>query len=206
VLRHLKSIVDKGSQELLLIRHGMTDMDGTLCGQSDPPLNAIGREQADSLAQQLRACNVRHLYTSDLQRAIQTAQPIAKLWGVPIVPRRALREIDFGYWEGKRWSQVRGETPDITTIESLPDFSAVGGESFVYFRERVVRVLNEITTICDGQPAAVITHLGVICAILRELKLASHVWVPQQRIGYCAIQRVRISGPVLETSEKHNSL
>jgi broad specificity phosphatase PhoE len=206
VLRHRKSGFDMGPQEVLLIRHAITDMAGTLCGQSDPPLNAIGRDQAESLAQRLRACNIRRLYTSDLQRAIQTAQPIARLGGVPIVATRALREIYFGYWEGKRWSQVRGERPDITSIESLSDFSAPGGESFVCFRDRVVRVLNEIITRSEGQPAAVITHLGVICLILRELKTANHVCVRQQRIDYCSVQRVRVSGPVLRMIGKHESL
>lgn len=191
---YFKSEFDNGSQELLLIRHATTDMAGTLCGHSDPPLNAIGREQADSLAQLLRTSAVPHLYTSDLQRAVQTAQPIAWLWGLPLVARNELREICFGHWEGKRWSQVRGETPDILALESSTDFSAPGGESFICFRDRVVRGLTQIMTECDGQPAAIVTHLGVISVILRVLSSADHICVPRQSIDCCSVHRVRISG------------
>lgn len=178
--------------ELLLIRHAITDMAGTLCGQSDPSLNAIGRGQANSLAQLLRTCTVHRFYTSDLRRAVETALPIAQIWGIPAITRTELREICFGDWEGKRWSQVRSQRPNVLAIESAPDFSAPGGEAFVHFRNRVAGVLNEIVTECSGKPAAMVTHLGVINMILKEWDSTGHSRVVQQPVDYCAVLRVRL--------------
>ena len=112
------SIFIRAFNELFLIRHATTDMAGTLCGQIDPPLNAMGREQASSLALLLRSRDVRRLYTSDLQHTVQTARPLAQLWAVPIVKRADLREISFGNWEGRRWSEVRTCVPDIRAMGS----------------------------------------------------------------------------------------
>src|ERR1700685_2736802 len=104
------------SQALLLIRHAITDMSGTFCGQSDPPLNLMGIAQARALALLAAGWNVRRLYTSDLRRAVQTAEPLADLWKIPIEPRSGFREISFGHWEGKRWAEIRDEEPDITKL------------------------------------------------------------------------------------------
>ena len=169
-------------------------MGGTLCGQSDPPLNALGREQADSLAQSFRGSSVRRVYASNLQRAVQTAQPIAELLGLPLTLRTELGEIGFGEWEGKRWSQIRAENPEIAAIESSPERVAPGGESFGRFRERVTRVLNEILTESGGQPAAIITHLGVIRFLLSELVGAKELWEPERRIEYCAVFQLQLPG------------
>ena len=177
-------------QQLILIRHAATDMAGTLCGESDPPLNSIGREQADMLALSLRGSGFRRLYTSDLQRAIQTAQALARLWDVDIVTRAELREIRFGRWEGKCWSQILMERPDMTPPKTVREFCTPGGELFECFRERVLRVIDEIVTECDGEPAPVVTHLGVILLALNEISSGSQVLPAPQRIGHCSIHYI----------------
>ncbi len=184
-----------GWQELLLIRHAATDMTGTLCGHSDPPLNAIGRAQATGLTPLLRSCKVRRLYVSDLQRAAQTAQPLAELWGIPVVMRQDLREISFGSWEGRRWSEVRGVGTDIRTMELSTELGALGGETFASFRDRVLRALNEILGDANGLLTAIVTHLGVIRVALNELSPENSVWDPRQRIDHCSVHRLRVSGP-----------
>lgn len=175
-------------------------MTGTLCGQSDPPLNAMGREQARALALLLRRWNVRRLYASDLQRAVQTAEPLEQLWGIPITPLRALREISFGDWEGRRWSQIRADEPDLRAMESAPELGAPGGETFGCFRERVLRALKETMVESNPDLAAIVTHLGVMRVILNELSSADCVWEPQQRIDHCSIYRIRIGSTPLSES------
>jgi alpha-ribazole phosphatase len=185
------------SQELFLIRHAITDMAGTLCGQIDPSLNAMGRAQASSLALLLRNRRVLRLYTSDLQRAAQTARPLAELWGVPSVKRADLREISFGSWEGKRWSEVRASGPDITAMERSPELGAPGGETFACFRTRILLALKRTIADSSGCTTAIVTHLGVMRVILTELTLTSAIWDPQQRIDYCAVYRFRVTGSSL---------
>jgi broad specificity phosphatase PhoE len=189
----------RGLQELLLIRHATTDMTGLLCGHSDPPLNAAGIEQARGLAQLLSSGDVHRLFASDLQRAVQTAQPLAELWGIPIVVRSALREISFGHWEGRRWSQIHAEEPGITRLESSPELCAPGGETFACFRERVLQALRDTAADCDGHLAAIVTHLGVIRVVLNELSSSAHcVWEPQQRIDHCSVYQIRLKGGFVE--------
>jgi alpha-ribazole phosphatase/probable phosphoglycerate mutase len=190
-------VIDDTSQELFLIRHATTDMAGTLCGQVDPSLNALGREQASSLPLLFRSRNVRRLYTSDLQRAAQTARSLAEVWGVPVVQMADLREISFGSWEGKRWSEVRASGPNITAMESSPELGAPGGETFACFRTRVLLALKSAIADSNGCTSAIVTHLGVMRVILTELTSTGAIWNPQQRIEYCAVYRFGISGSSL---------
>jgi broad specificity phosphatase PhoE len=172
-------------------------MAGTLCGQIDPSLNTMGREQASSLALLLRNWKVLRLYTSDLQRAAQTAHPLAELWGIPVVKKADLREISFGSWEGKRWSEVRASGPNITAMESSPELGAPGGETFACFRTRILLALKRTIADSSGYTSAIVTHLGVMRVILTELTSTSAIWNPQQRIDYCAVYRFRVSGSSL---------
>jgi broad specificity phosphatase PhoE len=185
-------------QEFVLIRHAATDMAGTLCGQLDPPLNAMGKEQAGALAALLQQWDVRRLYASPLQRAIQTARPLAELWDIPIVVRRDLREISFGDWEGKRWSQIRAKYPTITTLESSPELGAPGGETFACFRERVLLALKQSLAECDGELIAFVTHQGVIRVLINEISPENRVGGPPKRIDHCSVYRIRVNGVRLE--------
>lgn len=179
-------------QELILIRHATTDMTGTFCGQSDPPLNAAGRAQACDLAEQLKDCNVGRLYASNLRRAVETAEPLAEAWCIPVTTLAALREISFGEWEGKCWSQIRADKPDIRAMESSPELSAPGGETFESFHGRVLRVLRKVILECNGHLTAVVTHLGVLRILLKELSTPDCSWDSHQRIEPCAVYKVRV--------------
>ncbi len=180
-------------QELLLIRHASTEMSGTFCGQSDPPLNAIGIAQARALALLLREWKVRRLYASDLRRALQTAEPLADLWNIPVAPRSGFREISFGHWEGRRWSEICGDQPDVTKMELLPELSAPGGETFACFRDRVLRTLQQTILESDQDLTVIVTHLGVIRVLLKELGPADLVCNPQERIEHCSVHHLRLA-------------
>jgi adenosylcobinamide-GDP ribazoletransferase len=91
---------------VLFIRHAETDMAGRFCGHSDPDVNAKGRAQLTELAHLLSAEAIDAVYSSDLRRARSTAQAIAAARNIPLSLRPALREIDFGQWEGLSWEQI----------------------------------------------------------------------------------------------------
>ena len=87
-------------------------MAGRFCGQSDPDLNAQGRAQLMDLARLLSAETIEGVYSSDLRRALNTARAIAEDRSVPLSLRPALREIDFGQWEGLSWAQIEQRYPE----------------------------------------------------------------------------------------------
>jgi broad specificity phosphatase PhoE len=179
--------------KLVLIRHGATNLTGTFCGHTDPPLNSVGREQAQALARLSLKWNIGRIYSSDLKRAIETAHPIAAVNGLPILVRTELREISFGDWEGRRWSDLRADKPDIAIPESLLDFCPPGGEAFPSFRDRVIRILTCLAGECDRQTAAVVTHLGVIYAALNEARSTHRDQVQQYRIEHGSVYPILIS-------------
>jgi len=194
-------------QQLTLIRHGITDMAGTLCGGSDPPLNQTGREQAALLALSLRDRNFRRLYTSDLRRAMQTAEVLGQPWGIDAVVVRQLRERHFGLWEGKSWSQIVAENPGIIRPEVPLAFSTPEGESFECFRRRVLVAFARIAADCNGEPAAVVTHLGVILLARTELQSPDEERSLPERVGYGSVHSVTFTtnGRSLCDSPAHSS-
>ncbi len=91
------------STELYLIRHGETDWNrlSLYQGTTDVPLNDVGREQAEALAERLRGVVFDAAYTSPLRRAADTARVVLRGAGVPLMKVRELSEISYGTWQGQ---------------------------------------------------------------------------------------------------------
>ena len=153
--------------ELLLIRHGRTALAGTLCGQSDPHLDAEGRLQAEQLAVQLAAESLDAVVSSDLERARATAEPLALGHGLPIDARPGLREIGFGEWEALRWAEIEQRDPEYARrwMEQFPRLPAPGGEVYEDFRTRV-RAEYAYLLQSGHRRIAVVTHGGVLRVLL----------------------------------------
>lgn len=168
----------------------MTNLSGTLCGHLDPPLNEEGRLQAAALVPLLERRNICRLYASDLRRAIETAEVLTEAWRIPALARADLREISYGEWEGKRWSELKHSDVlrDIQSFEDSPDVRPPGGESFSIFRDRTERALRAIMADSRGSTVAV-THMGVIRVAIKYLsRPASHARV-EGPIEHCGVYR-----------------
>lgn len=156
---------------VLFIRHAETDMAGTFCGHSNPPINASGRQQIQKLLCALDGEEVECIFTSDLERAASTARALADSLGVPCITKRNLREINFGRWEGLTWQKI--QELDVTYArrwtESYPNLPAPGGESFANFKTRVIAEVTEIFNSSDRRQAAVLTHGGVMRVVLQAM-------------------------------------
>ena len=161
--------------DLLFIRHAETDMAGTFCGHSDPPINATGHRQIHELVAAFSSQPIAEVYSSDRQRAITTARALADSLGVPCTQRDALREIDFGDWESLTWQQIETRDPSYAKrwIDAFPSLPAPNGERMDHFE---ARVLNEIAYLLrqseshsDEKSIAVVTHAGVMRTILHRL-------------------------------------
>ena len=100
--------------KLYLIRHGETEQNksGVLMGSTDTPLNDHGRRQAASLRERINALEVDAIYTSPLQRAVETASLV---FGdeQPIIADSSLQEFHFGEWEGMHFAEISREYPDV---------------------------------------------------------------------------------------------
>ena len=170
-------------RQLLLVRHGESrwNAEGRIQGQSCAGLGERGQEQARALAaaygQPLRARAAEvpgsvRLYTSDLQRAVETAAPLADAAGVAAVPDPRLRERAFGAWEGRSHTELAVEDPDRwvrwTRGEDL--MHEIGAETA---RELAVRVAPALWELLDTTPQGGVTiavsHGGSIWHGLHDL-------------------------------------
>ncbi|MFQ6091445.1 MAG: histidine phosphatase family protein [bacterium] len=102
-------------RKILLIRHGQTDwnVENRIQGPTDVPLNPRGREQAKSLAEELRHSQIDHIYSSTLCRALETGLEIAKYHGLKVQTDSRLNEVSQGVWEGLRVAEARARYPEL---------------------------------------------------------------------------------------------
>jgi alpha-ribazole phosphatase len=175
---------------VFFIRHAETEMAGRYCGHSDPELNAQGRAQLIKLTHLLSKDAIETVYSSDLRRAKSTAQAIAAARNIPQVLRPALREIDFGEWEGMSWEQIQQLDPDFAQewMAAYPHLPAPSGESFQAFEARILEEVNQLIEHNRG-PIAVVTHAGVLRVVLRHLFGCSDQEAWQQTKSYCCVVR-----------------
>lgn len=156
---------------LLLIRHGQTLWNAELRyqGQADVPLNELGRRQAEALARRLAGETIHAVYASDLQRAVDTATPLAASHRLEIITDARLRELNFGEWEGHTFEEIRRREPERyqAWLRNPEQFSAPGGETGAQLRERVQAWLEDARAQHDEQTVAVVAHGGSLMTLLQ---------------------------------------
>ena len=165
---------------LLLARHGETDWnrEHRVQGHTDVGLNDAGREQADALAESLDGVRLDAVVSSDLARALETAEAVARRQGLDVVTEAALREKNFGSWEG---------LTDVEIAERFPD--AVrgrwgDGETTEDVAARVLPAIERIRARHLEGDVLVVSHGGPIRIILD-----AH-GVEHGRIGNCELFRL----------------
>lgn len=139
---------------LLLIRHGENDYvkEGRLAGRlPGVHLNEKGREQAALLAEKLREAPIKAVYSSPLDRTMETAGPLAQALGLEVIPRPGLLEADYGNWENRK---LRGlsrlkEWRGVQLTPSLVRFPR--GETFFETQMRIIAELETLRNMHDPQ-------------------------------------------------------
>jgi probable phosphoglycerate mutase len=152
---------------ILLIRHGETEWnrEGRVQGyHADSPLTETGREQVRALAERLAREGIDALHSSDAGRTRDTADPIGMATRLPVVHDKALRERNYGVFEGRTFAEVEREFPAEYERFRTRDSGYVppGGESATQFRDRVMAALERIAAEASGTRVAVVTHGGVL--------------------------------------------
>ena len=173
----------------LLIRHAETDMAGRFCGHSDPEINQQGQRQLVRLVNTLSEYATQRVYTSDLRRALQTAEAIAERFGTELCVRPGLREIHSGQWEGLSWNEIEIREPALAKnwVAAYPNVTAPGGESFQHFQERVRGEIAFLIAEATESSIAVVTHAGFIRVALTTLCGLSQQEAWNQTIEYASI-------------------
>ena len=179
---------------LFVVRHGRTawNAEMRIQGHRDAPLDAMGRWQAGQLAQALAGETLAAVYSSDLQRAAATAQPLADRLGLTVLHDPRLRERGFGELEGCTHEEIQQRWPEASRRWRArdPDFGPPGGERLADFYDRSVAAVRLLADRHPGQAILVVAHGGVLDCLYRA---ATHVALDAPRswqLGNARINRL----------------
>jgi probable phosphoglycerate mutase len=183
---------------ILAIRHGETawNVDTRIQGQLDIGLNPTGHWQAQRVGLALAHEPVAAIYSSDLSRAFETAQAIARANAAhaarSVTPHTGLRERHFGHLQGQTWEQIETGWPQDAKLwrGRDPHWSPEGGESLTVLRERIARCVHELASQHLGEQIVLVAHGGVMDVLYR---LATNQAIDAPRtwhLGNAAINRL----------------
>lgn len=156
-----------------LIRHGETDWNAAQRWQGFAPtgLNDAGCQQAQALADYLRARPIRAVYTSDLPRALQTAQILGAALGVDPQVDARWRELDVGVFQGLTAAEVQLRYPDELAAwrADTLDYRLPNGETRRELQERAAAAWAAAVAGHQAGEIAIVSHGGTIRLLLRRL-------------------------------------
>ena len=153
---------------ILLVRHGATPTTGRVLPGRAPglQLSADGAQQAARVAGRVTDLKPSAIYTSPLERAVETAAPTAAATGLTAVEEPGLLECDFGDWTGESLSVLTRREEWRTLMTAPATFRFPGGESLAELRSRVVATLEQLRTAHPGQVVVCFSHADPIRAAL----------------------------------------
>lgn len=185
--------------EIWFIRHGETDWNRQRRqqGWQDIPLNAAGLTQAQALAERLRGESLPFdaLYSSDLRRALATAEPVGQALGLRVRPEPGIRERGFGVLEGLDLDRIDELAPAAAAAwkSREPGRALDGGETLGQFHARVVAAVEDIAQRHAGQRLLAFTHGGALDIIWRQAS-----GVPLDAPRYASLLNVSINRVAVE--------
>ena len=157
----------------MIIRHCQTtwNLEGRLQGHLDSPLTELGLWQTERIAERLASQAYHAIYSSDLERAFQTAKSIAGKTGNSMLIDPRLRERNYGILEGLTRAEMKTKYPEeFSRLQSAaPDYAIPEGETEAQFFQRSIACLEELARNHSGQKIIVVTHLGVLNCLFRHM-------------------------------------
>ncbi|HET9667336.1 MAG TPA: MSMEG_4193 family putative phosphomutase [Desertimonas sp.] len=166
-----RAATEERPTRVLLVRHGLTESTGSVLPGRAPGLNLsdTGRTQAQRTAELISDGNtIDAVYTSPLERARQTAAPIATATGCRAKVDRGLIECDFGEWTGQQLSALM-KKPAWTTVQRAPSsFRFPDGESFVEMQLRMVSTIERLRNAHPGGTIVCVSHADPIKAAIAQ--------------------------------------
>ena len=159
--------------EIYLIRH--TQAEGNVYhamqGHWDGDVTALGLRQVDALAERFRGVKLDALYSSDLRRAMLTADALRRFRPLELHTRFDLREINVGPWEARFFADIQHEQPRETELflHRAEDFFLPGAERYGDVRRRASAALEAIARENEGRVVAVVSHGVTIRCLLSHI-------------------------------------
>jgi broad specificity phosphatase PhoE len=190
---------------LVLVRHAETmgNRQQRWTGWSHTPVSELGREQIRRTAVRLaqESCDYGALYTSPLERAWETAEPIGAAIGRRPVPVESLKEMHFGELESiesDRFATDHPELPLPVNLRMVESFGWPGGETRRAFRLRVAGTLERLSADHPGETILIVTHSGVIRMALAHFVPHQYNEWWQVRVGNCSLTHLLLGQAVVE--------
>ncbi|MBK9529813.1 MAG: histidine phosphatase family protein [Acidobacteria bacterium] len=187
---------------LYLIRHGQSagNAEGRFGGHGPTPLSDLGVKQAERTAKALAKEGINVIYSSDLIRAVQTAEPLAKLLDVPINTSEAFRERNVGVLQGLTFDESRQNYPQdyYALINRNINHVITDGESYRQLLRRITGELRIILRTHQREKVAIFSHTGAICYLTLFLLGAIHrgtKTTPWIITSNCGINHFEFRGP-----------
>src|SRR5688500_1093344 len=187
--------------KLFLVRHGQSagNAEGRFGGHGPTPLSELGRHQAELAAEALAKEGIDAIFSSDLDRAMQTAELLAQKLNLPVYSTKAFRERHVGVLEGLTFDESKARHPDDYYALVGRDVHHVitDGESYRHLLKRATTELWEILRNHQGQRIAIFSHTGAICFMTLHLMGAIHRSTKQTPwivTSNCGINRFEVRG------------
>ena len=153
--------------KLLFIRHGQSEknVEGRFGGHSLTSLSDLGFEQSKATAKALAKEGVSIIYSSDLPRAVETAQALSEKLNLPVSKTNAFRERDVGVLEGLTFEEAKKKFPHdyYALVKREVGQRITKGESYRQVLKRATGALEEILRTHRGERIAIFSHTGTIC-------------------------------------------
>jgi probable phosphoglycerate mutase len=164
---------DPPERTIYLLRHGqpvLPEGGKRYIGQTDLALSPEGERQAEQWRAFFGTVHLKTIFSSDLQRALQTARIIARGQTAKMVSLSALREVNLGAWEGQRFAAMRHREPESFALRGHAPSAhrPPGGESFRELQARVIPAFKQIAAQATG-PILIVGHAGVNRVVLCHL-------------------------------------
>jgi len=179
-------------RRVILLRHGQTDynVDGRMQGHLDSNLTAEGHDQAAAAAPVLAELAPDRVISSDLRRAVDTAEVVAAACGLPVKFDARLRETHLGHWQGRTVAEIDRDYPGaIAEWRSDPAWAPPGGESRIAVVARSRPVVDELEAeFADARSETVllVAHGGMIAGLVTGLMELPHsTWPSFGGLGNC---------------------
>jgi broad specificity phosphatase PhoE len=191
---------------ILLVRHGQTawNREQRFRGQVDVPLDEVGLRQAVALGQRIaEGWRPVAIYTSPLQRTLQTAAPIARACALDMTPHPGLLDINFGACTGLSEAEFATRYPQLAAAwyEHPDTVRFPEGETLMEVYRRAADMLDWVVAHHPDQTVVLVTHL-VVCRVLLCYLLgldASHFWEFEPAPASLSILEVSTHGRLLRT-------
>ena len=181
---------------VLLVRHGQTPTTGSVLPGRAPGLHLSerGRAQAERVGAQLAelATAPIALYCSPLERARETAAPIARALGLRVRADRGLLECDFGDWTGQSLSRLR-RTREWRAVQHAPStFTFPGGESFAAMQHRMWTTIERLASAHRGETVVLVSHADPIKAAVTFAQGVPLDLFQRTMISTCSISAIAL--------------